>query len=125
MARILFLSETYTVHDRRFLPCPRPATSLPPVQGIHELPPLIPMDQHWSLRAWYQAIKATRAHVRSIEPEIVHAGPIPTGTLIAALAGARPLLAMSWGSDILAPENRTGARGWRIRYALRHADMAS
>jgi glycosyltransferase involved in cell wall biosynthesis len=56
-----------------------------------------------------------------IRPDLVHAGPIQIGALLTALARFRPLVAMSWGSDLL----RDGARGiGRVAagYALRRCE---
>jgi glycosyltransferase involved in cell wall biosynthesis len=140
MARVIFLSETYTTHDRRFLeklsqsshtvfflPCVAsvpPFESRPVPEGIRVLPPVLDKSLPWGWSDWRRAIKVFKNHVHAIQPDLVHAGPIPTGTLLAALAGFHPLLAMSWGSDILAPENIFGLQAWATRYALRRSDMA-
>lgn len=52
-------------------------------------------------------------------PDLVIAGPIPEATFLFGLAKARPLVAMSWGSDLLRPVN-VWERG-RLRKALKHS----
>jgi glycosyltransferase involved in cell wall biosynthesis len=42
-----------------------------------------------------------RRILREVRPEVIHAGPVQSCALIAALAGAAPLASMSWGSDML------------------------
>jgi glycosyltransferase involved in cell wall biosynthesis len=58
-----------------------------------------------------------------IKPDIVHAGPIQTCGLIAALAGFHPLLTMSWGFDLMQDAERSRWRRWATRYTLRHSDF--
>ena len=38
---------------------------------------------------------------RAVRPDVIHAGPVPCCGHVAAMAGLKPLLAVSWGSDIL------------------------
>jgi len=52
-----------------------------------------------------------RRLTRSIQPDLIHAGPIQTCGLLAALAGFRPLLTMSWGYDLL----RDAERNWWLK----------
>jgi glycosyltransferase involved in cell wall biosynthesis len=47
-----------------------------------------------------------RKIIIELKPNLVHAGPIQSCTYLAALTGVHPLLAMSWGSDILADPDR-------------------
>jgi glycosyltransferase involved in cell wall biosynthesis len=52
----------------------------------------------------------------------VHAGPVQTGGLAAALAGAHPRIVMSWGSDLLLDADRDADWAAATREALRGAD---
>ncbi len=68
----------------------------------------------------FPAVLWMRRLVREFQPEVVHAHWMPFAAL-AALGGARPLVATAWGSDVY------GARGRRkleIRVALRRASVA-
>jgi len=60
--------------------------------------------------------------VRRIRPQVIHAGPVQTGAFFCALAGCRPLLVMSWGSDVLVTPERSRWLRWVTRYTLRRAE---
>lgn len=68
-----------------------------------------------------------RMILADIKPDVVIAGPILTGAYLAARAEAKPLVAVSWGSDVLVdadatPENREKARFVFERAALAFGD---
>lgn len=139
MARILYVSEGYSTHDRRLLqklaesgheswhlPCATDSgryetRSLP--EGIHPLAPLSRKPISPGHLGWFRAAARFRRVVRAVQPEIIHAGPVQAGGFFAALSGFHPLLIMSWGSDVLlAPETSAWMR--RItKFTLRRADI--
>jgi len=112
MAKIVYFSSGYSPHDHRFL------SAL--AQTEHQiyflqlekadnsrLPAEIELvdwaggarDFRWSdLPNYTSSLKRILAKIR---PDILHAGPIQTVGLIAALSGFRPLLMMSWGFDLM------------------------
>lgn len=59
--------------------------------------------------------------LRDLKPDLVHAGPIQTCGLIAVLAGARPLLAMSWGFDLMDDVHKSKWMEHVTRYTLRRS----
>jgi glycosyltransferase involved in cell wall biosynthesis len=139
MARILYVTQGYCTHDRRFLeriveagheiwfvPCEAASvqSDLPRVSGsISWLPPLCggkvaPGRPEWIAAAW-----RFRQVVDEVAPDLVHAGPIQTGGFFAALAGFHPLLMMSWGSDVLFVPDQAVWLKWITQFALRRADM--
>jgi len=61
--------------------------------------------------------------LRDIKPDLVHAGPIQTCAFIAVLAGARPLLTMSWGFDLMDDVHKN--KWWELvtHYVLRNTDF--
>ena len=66
-------------------------------------------------------IRWVRGLVRELDPDIVHGHWLPGYAFFAAAAGARPLVAMAWGSDVLrARRLQTLAN----RFALRRASIA-
>jgi glycosyltransferase involved in cell wall biosynthesis len=76
-----------------------------------------------SLR-WYrypEAVKRFNQHVKQIQPDLIHAGPIHLSAAITALAGFHPLVSMSWGSDLLL-ETRNPWVNFLARYTLRRSD---
>jgi glycosyltransferase involved in cell wall biosynthesis len=48
-----------------------------------------------------------RRAIDTARPDVVIAGPIQTGAHLAGLAGAKPLITVSWGSDILVDADRS------------------
>lgn len=139
MARILYVSQGYCTHDRRFvdrllreghdmwvLPCEAAAvqSDLTSVAGgVRWLEPLSERPVLPGTSPWAAAAMRFCQVARSVSPDLIHAGPIPTGGFFAALAGFHPLLMMSWGSDVLSfPDESPLAR--RItEFALRRADI--
>ncbi len=59
--------------------------------------------------------------IHTIKPDIIHAGPLQRSAFLAALAGFRPLVSMSWGYDLLQDANRSALWNWSTRYTLRHS----
>ena len=135
--RVLYLSRTYTTHDRRFLEA---------IGGVHEvgfaqleddgvryetrpLPPgVVPIE--WAggqepVLSYDSLLALGRDFERVVEEwdaDLIHAGPVPTSAFLAALVGRRPLVAMSWGSDLLVDAERSSAAGWASRFALQRAE---
>ncbi|MCB0100760.1 MAG: glycosyltransferase family 4 protein [Anaerolineales bacterium] len=54
--------------------------------------------------------------LRDLKPDLVHAGPIQTCAFIAVLAGASPLLTMSWGFDLMDDVHK----GWMWEFATQY-----
>ncbi|MBM3832067.1 MAG: glycosyltransferase family 4 protein [Verrucomicrobia bacterium] len=135
--RVLYFSNGYTVHDRRFLlkmaesslqvwfmPMSASGLSL----AAHPLPPGIEYIR--PAHDGGQAVPASDrirwvGHldqvVNEMRPDIVHAGPIQTCGFIAALVHPRRLVLMSWGSDILEEATRDDESLWITRFALKRA----
>lgn len=144
----MYFSQDYTPHDHRFLEALAggehqvhylrledrgPARERRPVPaGIHAI-------EWWGARRpvrWWEFSRARR-ELRSVlaqtQPDLVHAGPILgpdlmrplpvlAPALLTAAAGYRPLVSMSWGSDLLVGARR-GAGKWAARYALRRSEV--
>ena len=64
-----------------------------------------------------------RRLIKEIKPDLVHAGPIQTCAFIAVLAGARPLLIMSWGFDLMDDVHKNKWWEWVTHYVLRRTDF--
>jgi glycosyltransferase involved in cell wall biosynthesis len=60
--------------------------------------------------------------LKDLRPDLVHAGPIQTCGYVAALSGFHPLVAMSWGSDLLVHADRNAEWRHATEIALRGAD---
>jgi len=58
-----------------------------------------------------------------VRPDIVHAGSIQTAAFLTALAGFRPLVSMTWGSDLLKDSERDAWWRWATRYTLARSSV--
>ena len=140
--RVLYLSRTYTTHDRRFLTAiggtfetyfarleddgvvyePRPLPG-----GVRAVEWEGGRDAVETFDDLVRLAPSLERVIERVRPDVVHAGPVPTASFLAALVGAGsptgpPLVAMSWGSDLLVDAERDPAVQWAARYALRRAD---
>lgn len=137
--RVLYFSRSYTTHDRRFLV--EMASShheiwhlrlendgnryelRPLPDGIRELDALGGSEPIPSPEKWIPLVPRLEAIIETVKPDLVHAGPIQSCAFLAALTGFHPLLAMSWGSDLLVDSGRDEFWAWMTRYTLKRADM--
>ncbi len=140
MARVLYVTLGYTVHDWRFLQAlvgyghalwclplsgdaMRP--EVPPVpDGVTMLEPVVPQGARCGRWRMLRASSVLRRVIRDTRPDLVHAGPVHLGGFAAALAGHRPMLAMSWGWDVLHEARRCPISAAMTRFALQRADGA-
>ena len=134
--RILYFTKKLTVHDRRFLlklahsghetylllleKDRQPPAELP--TGVRTLGSL-DAEPGGDPTRWAPAAPALAKVLNQVRPSVVHAGPVQSCGYVATLAGARPLLVMSWGSDLLRDAERGSAWQEATRHALSHADM--
>lgn len=131
--RVLYFTRDYTSHDHRFLSelsktshdifslrLERQGTqtedrSLP--AGITQVlwkggRKPVPRTQYWQMKY------ALRNVLRQVKPDVIHAGSIQTAALISAMAGAKPLVSMSWGYDMLMDADRTRRMRHDTRFTL-------
>lgn len=136
--RILYFSRGYTPHDYRFL------TSL--AGAGHEvsflrlersgrqiedrsLPPTVEQlswrggNAPFRWRDLPELLGSLRGVIQWVRPDILHAGPIQMVAFPAALSGFRPLVSMSWGSDLLQEADSSLWYHWVTRYTLRHSTV--
>ncbi len=59
--------------------------------------------------------------IRSLNPDLILAGPIQRSALIVALSGFKPLITMSWGYDLLQDARINKAWDWATRYTLKRS----
>jgi glycosyltransferase involved in cell wall biosynthesis len=110
--KILYFARGQSPHDLRFLQalavsghdvavlCLDAKVEKPWPEGVSVLAWPKPVPDF----SWFNAPKISRLFqqvIRQYQPDMVHAGPIQITGFIAALSGFRPLVNMSWGSDIL------------------------
>ena len=136
--RILYFSLGYSTHDYRFLKAisdgghdvyfvqlegnRRQVESRSVPENVHQ----VIWKGGREPFAWRKLLSLTfdfRRLTREIKPDLVHAGPIQTCAFIAVLAGARPLLTMSWGFDLMDDVYKNKWWEWVTRYVLRRTDF--
>lgn len=136
--RILYFTRDYTPHDYRFL------TSL--AESGQEvlflrlerrkrqvedrpLPPEVEQivwrggQQPFSWRSLPAMVLALRRVLRQYQPDVIHAGPVQSCAFLTALAGGRPLVTMSWGSDLLVDAHQNPWMKGITRFTLRRSDI--
>lgn len=129
--RILFFSLGYSTHDYRFLNSISMAgheVYFVQLEGNQRQVEsrLIPENVNQVIWRggrepfrWNKLFSLTRDFkrlVKEVKPDLIHAGPIQTCAFIAALAGFRPLLTMSWGFDLMDDVHK----GWIWEFATRY-----
>ena len=130
--RVLYISRGYTTHDHRFLesfvgagwtpihlpllderldkrPLPAGVDTLSWGKDIGGL--ATPED-------WENRRKRLIQLLSDTGPDVVIAGPVQTGALLAALARAKPLVTVSWGTDLLVDADASEEARYFTRYAL-------
>jgi L-malate glycosyltransferase len=134
--RILYFSKSYTPHDYRFLsslsrtehqvfflqlePAKRQTEDRSVPENIQQIPwaggkrefrwrdvPLLTFD--------------LRHLTQKIRPDLIHAGPIQNCAFLAALSRFRPILAMSWGYDLVMDADKSAWLRWVTRYTLKRS----
>lgn len=129
--RILYITRSDSVHDQRFM-----AAMLEGGHEVHLLRLLrgdLPVPEGVKLLDWHgvdlplrlfagRTVNELRKLLRKVKPDLVHAGPLQDAAWLAAKAGAKPLLAMSWGFDLMRDLERSARDRQRARFALSKAD---
>jgi len=134
--RIIYFSKNYTPHDYRFL------SSLSKTE--HEIYYLkleetqrqiedrpVPENIQQILWAggrrefrWRDVPRLTfdlRRLTKEIKPDLIHAGPIQNCVFLAVLSGYRPILAMSWGYDLVMDADKSAWMQLVTRYTLKRS----
>ncbi|HEU4940698.1 MAG TPA: glycosyltransferase, partial [Candidatus Eisenbacteria bacterium] len=65
---------------------------------------------------------AVREEIRTFHPDVTVAHFLPNYGFLAALAGARPLMLVCWGSDLLVNARKSPLHRARARWTLQRAD---
>ncbi|HZW04351.1 MAG TPA: glycosyltransferase, partial [Anaerolineaceae bacterium] len=131
--RVLYFSHDYTPHDHRFLSAlaesehevfylrlerrgrrledrPLPDRVTPIAWAGGESPA--------GLSALPALVTGLQQVIAGVQPDLVHAGPVQSAALLAAAVGFRPLVTMSWGSDLLVDADRSRWLSWATRFTL-------
>jgi L-malate glycosyltransferase len=134
--RILYFSKSYTPHDYRFLsslsqtehqvfflqlePAKRQTEDRPIPENVQQLP-WAGGKREFRWRAVPRLTFNLRHLTKRIKPDLIHAGPVQNCAFLAALSGFRPILAMSWGYDLVMDADKSAWMRWVTRYTLKHS----
>lgn len=133
--KVIYFSFDYSPHDHRFLAAlAKTAHEVVYVRlqrgarQVEDRPLPANIEQaRWAggqgefrWRALPRLVLDFRRLIRTIKPDLIHAGPIQTCAFIAALSGFRPILTMSWGFDLMEDVHKSRWMEWVTRYVLRH-----
>jgi L-malate glycosyltransferase len=114
--RIIYFSKNYTPHDYRFLSSlskTKHEVFFLQLEAMKRQTEDRPIPENVQQILWSggrgefrwrdvpKYVLSLRRVIREIKPDLIHAGPIQNCVFLAALSGFRPILAMSWGYDLL------------------------
>jgi glycosyltransferase involved in cell wall biosynthesis len=128
--RILVLAHAPSVHTVRWVEAL--AARGHELKLLTSRVPIAPIAAPWSVVGfpigpqalrYASARNAVRRAIHEFKPEVTVAHFVPNYGFLAALAGARPLLLVCWGSDLLINATRTPLHRARARFTLRRADL--
>ncbi len=136
MSRILYFTRDYTTHDHRFLsalagtshqvfylrleqrghiledrPLPEGITAVDWAGGKQPFT----WAKKESLTADLQRV------IHEIQPDLIQAGPVQTSAYLVARTGFKPLVTVSWGSDLLVDAHKSHRYGEITRFTLAHS----
>jgi glycosyltransferase involved in cell wall biosynthesis len=117
--KILYLSRGYSPHDYRFLSAM--------VEAGHK-PFFLPQTNSFSeSRELPEGVTALSGELKQAiaqsKPDLMHAGPLHQASYEAARTGFRPLVQMSWGSDVLWQTKRNLLVRRRVAFSLKRAKV--
>jgi L-malate glycosyltransferase len=137
--KVLYFSRAYTTHDRRFLQ--KIAEKIGPVYyvqleddgvsyenrplptGVEKVSWAGGTKRYGTPEKFLSLLADLDSIIQTIRPDVIQAGPVLSCALMAALLGFKPLLAVSWGSDILVEADLTGWNKWAARFTLDRSDF--
>jgi glycosyltransferase involved in cell wall biosynthesis len=134
--RILYFTRDYTPHDHRFLAALAQTEHQVAMLRLERRGPQredrpipakieqVPWRGGLTPARWQDGpalLSDLKRVLRQFHPDLVHAGTIQTSAFLTALAGFRPLVSMSWGSDLLRDADRSRAWQWATTFTLKRS----
>jgi len=130
--KVLYISRGYTTHDHRFLksfvgagwaPTHLPLLeekldARPRPEGVQTARWTPDRAESRGQLAWRSRRDTLIELLSDTRPDVVIAGPVQTGAFLAALARAKPLVAVSWGTDLLVDAGASARSRFITRYTL-------
>jgi len=136
--RILYFSRDYTPHDHRFLSSLAETNHQiwylrlergPTQREDRAIPNKIKIinwknsNGKFSYSRTFSYVNELKKFIVDINPDIIHAGPVQSCAFLAALTAFRPLLTMSWGSDLLVDSQKNFIWKWMTRFTLNRSSL--
>ena len=135
--RILYFSPGFTQHDHRFLSALSGTDNQVYFLQMESdemkletrsVPELIeeirwPSRSDGSRQTYPAMRKILKKILADLKPDLVHAGPLHESAFLCALAGFKPLVSMSWGSDILWQAKHNRLIRWMTNYTLKRTSV--
>lgn len=130
--RVLYISRGYTTHDHRFLnsfvgagwdPTHLPLggerlDTRPLPEGVRTASWGSDTGELATPADWQNRRNRLIDLLSDTDPDVVIAGPVQSGALLAALARAKPLVTVSWGTDLLVDADASEEARFLTRYTL-------
>jgi glycosyltransferase involved in cell wall biosynthesis len=134
--RVLYISSGYTTHDHRFLksfvgagwePIHLPLgeerlDTRPLPNGVSTVSWGSDAEELSTAEGWQNRRNRLIDILSETAPDVVIAGPVQSGALLAALARAKPLVTVSWGTDLLVDADASEDARFFTRYTLDNSD---
>jgi L-malate glycosyltransferase len=134
--KILYFSKNYTPHDYRFLSSlsktdhevfflqleatKRQTEDRPLPENIRQIL-WAGGSGEFRWRDIPRLVLDLRRVIRAVQPDLIHAGPIQSCAFLAVLSGFRPVLAMSWGYDLVMDADKSALMRRVTRYTLKRS----
>ena len=138
MMRVLYFTRDFNAHDQRFTNAlantshevfllrleSQPFTLLPRqiAPGVEEVN-WAGGNEPFSWSKTMDYVKDLKRVIAEVKPDVIHAGPVHTCAYLAALAGFKQLVTMSWASDILHEVKYDQTLARTARYALKRTSV--
>jgi len=134
--RILYFSGDYTPHDYRFLEALAARGEDVGALFLKESTPAReerPLPEGVRTLAWPggareftdenipRLVEDLKLIAGDVWPDVIHAGPVQKPAYLAARAGLQPLVAVSWGSDMLVEANSSAWMQEATHFTLDHS----
>ncbi|MDP9176294.1 MAG: glycosyltransferase [Gemmatimonadota bacterium] len=130
--KVLYISRGYTTHDHRFLKsfvgagwAPIHLPLLEEKLDVRPLPEGVRTATWTTHRAKAGAPVVWRSRrnrlielLSDLRPDVIIGGPVQSGAFVAALARAKPLVTVSWGTDLLVDAGVSPRSRFITRYTL-------
>lgn len=132
--RVLYLTRGQSPHDLRFtqalaqtphqvfVACLETPAGSPWPAGITEVKKVEPVTGNF-WETFSPRAKQVRRIIEAVKPDLVHAGPIQEIAFWVVVAKFRPLVSMSWGSDLMKKAESSLWNRWVTRYTLGYTDV--